>query len=147
MTTHVFNEAKRAIMAGEIDLNADDIRASWHMTNTTCSTEQDTITTNTNFTTPDEFDGANYSTPGFALTTEAVNRDDGNDRAEFDADDIAAGTQAASGTGRTVDGILIYKFVTNWGASTPICYLDAPFTPNGGTITITWDGEGILQGG
>ena len=140
--THVFNEFKRAEKAGEIDLATDDIRASWHMTNTTIDTENDGIATNTDFTTPDEFDGANYTANGFALASKTVTKSDSNDRGVFDAADISAGAQAA-GT-RAVAGILIYKFVTNWASSIPICWLTLSFTANGSTVTIQWDADGIL---
>lgn len=149
MANQVFNEFKRAVLAGEVDLDAagDDIRVSWHMTNTTIDTENDGIATNNDFTTPDEFDGSGYSTPGDALANEAVNKDDANDRAEFDADNYTK-TSVSAGT-RDVQGLLVYKFVTNWISSLPICWIDQgtnlPFTPNGGDITIQWNAEGILQ--
>jgi hypothetical protein len=145
MASHVFNEFKRASAAGEVDLDTDDIRVSLHMTNTTIDTENDAIVTNTDFSTPDEMDGANYSAPGVALTTEAVNKDDANDRAEFDADDV---TWSALGNGtREVLGVLVYKFDTSWAASLPIAWVEfaASQNPGGSDFTIQWNAEGILQ--
>ena len=41
MASRIYNEALRAIAAGEIDLNAADIRARLLMTNTTADTDND----------------------------------------------------------------------------------------------------------
>ena len=143
MATHVFNEAKRAILAGEIDLNAHDIRIALLMTNTTADTENDGIVNVDDFTTLDEFDGANYVRK--ALTTEAVNKDDANDRAEFDADDV---TWTALGAGtRSIAGILVFKFVTADTDNVPIAWLEfsSVKTPDGSDFTVQWNAEGILQ--
>ena len=43
MASVFYNEAKRAIAAGEIDLNADDIRVQLLMTNTTADTQNDGV--------------------------------------------------------------------------------------------------------
>lgn len=143
MASLVYNEFKRANAAGEIDLNADDIRIALVMTNTTVDTENDGITTVSGFTTLDEMDGANYARA--ALANEAVNKDDGNDRAEFDADDV---TFSLLGNGtREVQGALVYKHVTNDADSIPIAFIEFATTqnPGGSDFTIQWDAEGILQ--
>lgn len=143
MATHVFNEAKRALLAGELDLNGHDIRAMLVMTNTTVDTENDGISTISQFTTLDEFNGSGYTRK--ALANEAVNKDDGNDRAEFDADDV---TWTALGAGsRSVQGVLIYRHVTNDADSVPICFLEfaTAKTPDGSDFVLQFDPEGILQ--
>ena len=141
MASLVYNEAFRAIMAGEIDLNADDIRAALVMTNTTADTETDAIAFVGDFTTLDECDDGTYARQ--ALANEAVNKDDANDRAEFDADDVTF-----SNTGdatRSIDGILIYKHVTNDADSIPICFVDISATLDGNDLVVAWNPEGILQ--
>jgi len=145
MATKVYNEAVRAIMAGEIDLNADDIRIQLLMTNTTADTENDAVVTISNFTTLDEFDGANYVVK--ALTSEAVNKDDANDRAEFDADDVVY-TALGAGT-RSIAGVLLYKHIDGTDANDKvIAWLEfaTPKTPDGSDFTVVWNVEGILQG-
>lgn len=145
MATRVYNELKRAALAAYLAGGAD-IRIALLMTNTTADTENDgktTISGGTGFTTLDDFDGANYVRK--ALTTEAVNKDDGNDRAEFDADDV---TWTALGAGtRSIQGILVYKHVTNDADSVPIAWLEfsSVKTPDGSDFTVQWDAEGILQ--
>ena len=55
-----------------------------------------------------------------------------------DASDI---TFSAVAAGDPVQGVILYKFVTNDAGSTPICFLEftEPVTPNGGDIVIAWD--------
>lgn len=146
MANFVYNEAKRAILAGEVDLDLpDDIRVLLVMTNTTADTEDDTNTF-AGFTTLDEFDGSGYTSGGVALTGEAISEDVTNNRAEFDANDAAFGALGA-GT-RQVQAAIVYKFITALSSSLPIAYIDTggfPFTANGSTVTIQWNVEGILQ--
>lgn len=60
----------------------------------------------------------------------------GADGGTFDAAD-AVFTAWASGA--AIDGLVIYKFVTNDAGSIPIVYLDGfSVTPNGGDITFQW---------
>jgi hypothetical protein len=142
MASQVYNEAKRAIAAGEYDLNADDIRVRLEMTNTTADTQNDGIVNFANFTTNDPSDGSGYVDK--ALATEAVNKDDANDRAEFDADDV---TWTALGAGtRALAGAVIYKFVDGTNANDlPIAWVEFSATPDGSDFTISWNAEGILQ--
>lgn len=143
MASQVYNEAKRAILAGEIDLNLDDIRVALVMTSTTIDTENDAKAFVADFTTLDEMDGANYVRK--ALASEAVNKDDANDRAEFDAADV---TWTALGAGtRAMQGILVYKHVTTDADSIPIAYVEfsANINADGSNFTVQWNAEGILQ--
>jgi hypothetical protein len=44
-------------------------------------------------------------------------------------------------TGDQVEGVTLYKFITNDAGSTPLVYITfTAVTPNGGNITITWQG-------
>jgi len=144
MASVVYNEFKRANAAAEIDLNADDIRIRLLMSNTTADTENDAIVNIVDLTTVDVCDGANYVDK--ALANEAVNKDDGNDRAEFDADDV---TWTALGVGtRTTVGVLIYKYVDGTDANDlVIAYVEfaSAVTHDGTDFTIQWNAEGILQ--
>lgn len=141
MASHFYNKAKQLLANGGIDLDTDDIRVALCMTNTTADTDNDGDTYVSDLTTLDEFDGANYVRK--ALANEAVNLDDVNDRAEFDADDV---TWTALGVGtRNVAGALIYKHVTNDTDSPLIAWIEFSATPDGSDFTIQWDAEGILQ--
>jgi len=143
MATHVFNKAKQSLLNGTIDLDTDDIRIALLSTNTTADTDNDGIEFVGDIVTLDEFDGANYVRK--ALATEAVNLDDPNDRAEFDADDVTF-TALGAGT-RSVLGILVYKHVTNDTDSPVIAFLEyaAAKTPDSSDFVVQWDAEGIIQ--
>ena len=143
----VFNEFKRALAEGEVNLNAtDDIRVVLVMTNTTFDTEDD-INTLGDATTPDYCDGTNHdSTNGHALASEVVGEDAANNRAEFDATDL---TFTALGVGtRQNQGMVLFKWITNLASSLPIGFIDTggfPFDGNGGDVVSQWNVEGILQ--
>lgn len=141
MASFVYTNAKRGIMAGEIDLNADDIRVLLVDSSTTTDTEED-VTTISAFTTLGELSGTGYVRK--ALVSEAVTADNTNNRGEFDADDVVW-TAINAGTAITA---LVYKHVTNDTDSIPLIYheLPAPVVTNGGDFTIQWNVEGILQG-
>lgn len=139
----VYTPAKTALLNGNLDFAANDIRVILVMTNTTADTEQDNQFVSS-LTTLDEMDGANYARA--TLTGEAVNEDAANDRAEFDAND-AVFTNLGAGT-RNVQGAIVYKHVTNDTDSPLIAFIDTggfPYTANGATLTISWNAEGILQ--
>jgi len=144
MASHVYDNAKEQLLLGTLDFSTDDIRVALLMTNTTADTEK-SAATNAGFTTLDEFDGSGYSAGGSALAGEAVTEDGANNRGEFDATDLTFSSVGA-GT-RSIDGALVYKFVTNFNSSIPIAWID--FSPdivaNGGDITIQWNAEGIIQ--
>jgi len=142
MASVVYNELKRANAAGEIDLNADDIRGRLVMSNTTCDTENDGVANISDFTTVDACDDTGYS--DFALANELVRKDDANDRAEFDADDASVANNGDAS--RNVVGVLIYKYVDGTDANDiPCFYLEftSPVTLDGATLNIQWDAEGL----
>jgi len=66
----------------------------------------------------------------------------------FDATDIsAAWSSVAQDAAKTIDGLVIYKFVTDDAGSTPIAYIDltTSFTPNGGDINLNFNASGIFD--
>jgi len=141
MASFVYNEAKRALLAGELDLNADDIRVALLMTNTTADTENDAIAFVDDFTTLDECDDTGYSRQ--ALTSEAVAKDDANDRGEFDADDVTFSNNGNAT--RAIAGALVLQHVTNDTDSIPIAWIEFSATLDGNDLVIQWNAEGILQ--
>lgn len=140
MSANIKNIAKGRMMSGDMDLNADTMKLLIGMTNTTADTDVDSDNVS-NFTL-DEMDGANYARQ--TLANIAVNVDDVNDRAEFDADDV---TIAGLGNGtRSMQGFLIFEFITNDAGSFPLCWGDfaSPINPGGSDFTIQWNAEGIV---
>lgn len=143
MASFVYTHAKYLLATGAIDFTSDDMRVLIVMTNTTADTEKDVEFVD-DFTTLDEYDGSSYARK--ALASEAVNQDDANDRAEFDATDIQWATLGA-GT-RQAQAMVLIKHVTDDTDSLPIAYIDTggfPFSGNGGNVDVTWNAEGILQ--
>ena len=143
MANFIYTFAKAALLNGDIDFAADDIRVLLVMTDTTVDTEKD-VDDIDEFTTLDEMDGANYVRK--ALANEAVTEDEANDRGEFDADDV---TWSALGAGtRNVQAAVVFKHVTDDTDSVPIAYIDTggfPFAASGADVTIQWNAEGIVQ--
>lgn len=142
--SHGFQYAYTQYLTGAINLASDDIRIWPLMTNTTLDTVRDAVDTFSDVT-ADEFDGANYTSGGLALDSQAVAVDDANDRAEFDAADETV-TALGAGT-RSIQGIALGKFVTNTAASIPLHWIEfaANKTPDGSDFTFSFNAEGILQ--
>ena len=143
MASVIYNEFKRASAAAEIDLNADDIRAAMLMSNTVADTENDAKVFVADITTLDEADATGYARQ--ALTTEAVNKDDGNDRAAFDADDVVFASLGGDAA-RNYVGVLLYKHVGADSANPIIAYIEftTPITSAATQVTVPWDSTGIL---
>lgn len=78
------------------------------------------------------------------LGSKTVTVDDTNDRAEFDAADLSISNETISGG---TDMIVIYKDTGNAATSPLIAYIDiaeGTLIPIDGTLTITWNSEGIF---
>lgn len=140
MANFVYTYAHKLMLTAGLNFTSHDIRILLVDNTTTADTEKDAETIS-DFTTLGELSGTGYTRK--ALASEAVNQDDPNLRAEFDAADVTwtlinAGTAA---------GALIYRFVTNDADSVPIAFIDSvfPITTNGSDFTIQWNAEGIIQ--
>ena len=152
MASFIYNKTKTDIAEGGVDFReaGADMRVILVMTDSTCSTEDDTATM-TNFSTLDEFDGSGYTqqasnTAISRIDNQIAEEDLANNRNEFNGDDIAFGALGASGTGRSITGAVILRWVTNFGASVPVAFVDfTDFPANGSTVTIVWDPQGIIQ--
>ncbi len=145
MASAVPNSAKALLINGGLDLNSNDIRARLVMTNTTCDTEVDAINTLSNYTTIDPCNATGYA--DVALGSEAVNTDDTNNRAEFDANDVSFSGLGGDAS-RAIQGVLLYKYVDGTNANDiPIAFIEFSSTiPATATqVDIPWNVEGILQ--
>lgn len=146
MASVVYHDAISRMMKGDLDFDEGqaDIRCKLYMTNTTAATDVDAVNI-ADFGTEDEMDGAGYVVKTFS--SQAVTDDDANNRAEFDAEDLTW-TSLGNGT-REIDGALIYEHVDGTDANDRVvAYVEfaSSVNPGGGDFTITWDGEGIIQG-
>lgn len=149
MANFVFTKALAAIAAGDLDLNAAGtvVRAMLERSTSTYSPskDHDFVSDLTGFV---ECSVMSYARQ--TLATKAVNIDDANDRAEFDADDVSFGNLES---GQTVKGIILYQQTggndSSAGDDVLIAYIDTatglPATLGGGAFTITIDAEGLIQ--
>jgi len=146
MANFAFTNAKRAILAGEINLATDDIRVLIVMTNTTADTDDGTgmDAALLSAITLDEADGSGYVRELLGSGA-AVTADNTNNRGEFDASDITFDS-LIQGT-RQFQAIIVYKHVGADSANIPIAYIDDgfPLWGNGADLTVSWNAEGILQ--
>jgi hypothetical protein len=141
----VFTNAKRALLAGELDLDAQSIRIALLMTNHSLHTAgQEDVATISAITTLDEYNGAGYVRKTLAgLAVAAVNA---SDWATFDATDVLFSALGA-GT-RSAAGILLFRFITNDTDNVPIAWIESggfPIAGNGGDLNVVWDALGILR--
>lgn len=140
----VYTGAKKLLGDGDLNLDAGDIRALLVMSNTTADTDQDADNI-ADIGTLDEYDGSGYSRA--TLTGEVVNRDDANNRAEFDVADFTFGATVAVGT-RNAVGFVVYRHVTNDADAILIAYIDSggfPTNGGGGAFNVTVNAEGLIQ--
>lgn len=145
--SHGFQYAYGQNWTGAVDLVNDDVRAVPVMTDTTADSERDAKDQVSDFTTLDEFNGANYSTGGIALAGQAVNIDDANDRAEFDADDFPAAAASYGAGTRDIEGLLLIIWNTNLNASMPYHWLEpaTDWSPDGSAFQWLVNAEGLLN--
>ena len=143
MASKWYVEFARGNAAGEIDLNADTFYVRLLLANTTAGSQQAGVNTVADITTLDEHAAAGNP----VLANIAVNKDDPNLRAEFDADDVTFNALAADVSGRNVVGVLVCRQAGGAPAltDTPCCYLEytTPKVPDGSNFTIQWSVEGI----
>jgi len=142
MANFAYTKVTNKLATAALNMSTADIRALAVMTNTTADTEKD-VNFIADFTTLDEFNGANYARTTFA--TQTVTQDNANDRTELDTEDIAY-TALGAGT-RQMAGHVIYVHVTNDSDSYPIAFIDdnMPFTAQGTNVTFVVNTEGLIQ--
>ena len=139
----VYTGEKTRRMTGAYSYASGDMRVKLLLNTTTADTDQDASVLS-DITTLGEVTDGSYTEK--VLANEAVNQDNANNRAEFDADDV---TWAALTTAGTVQGVLLYRYVDGTAANDMVvAFIDSggfPVSISGGTLTITWNAEGILQ--
>lgn len=139
-------EKERLLLSTHTSYAASDIRILLAMTNTTADTDQDAATLSA-ITTMDEYSGSGYARA--ALATEAVVRDDPNNRAEFSAaSPVSFGATVAAAV-RSAQGAVLYRHIDGTAANDqPIAWIDTggfPINGGGGPFTLTINAEGLLQ--
>jgi hypothetical protein len=148
MASFWYTPAKERIAKGDLDWDeaGHDIRFMLCMTNTDADTAQDAGTI-TAIGTLDEYDGSGYTRQ--ALASQAVVRDDANNRAELTSTTpVSFGSTVAAGT-RQAAGILCYRHVDGTaGNDQPIFWCDTggfPIAGGGGPFNAAMNAEGWAQ--
>ena len=137
------NEHKYQMLADW--LAGKTVKAAFLMSNTTVDTETDGIANLDDYTTYDELDDTNYVRP--TVTGLAVAKDDANDRAELDCDDIVL-TGMAGDALRQVVAVQFVIHVDGTAANDipgPVCEFDAPKTVDSGNFTATIGTDGFFH--
>lgn len=133
MASGLYTVAEKGFLDADIDLLVDTIKAR-----AVSDTDYTVNFANTDMSTVTGYTGTTDVTLGTKTTTAGV----------FDAaDHTPAFSSLSQDAAKTIDGIVIYKFVTNDAGSTPIAYIDltTSLTPNGGDVNITWNASGIFS--
>lgn len=139
MASVIYNSAKAKLMNGSIDLDTDTIKCALVTSSYTPDIDAheffDDLT--------NEISGTGYTAGGATLASPSVAVDNTNDRAEFDATD----TSWTTATITNARAAVIYKSTGVAGTSPLIAYIDfgTDKSSSGGTFTITWNAEGIIQ--
>ena len=138
MASGVYNQFKAEVMKGTLDLVADTVKValmgSVHSFNPD-DTGWAAVSAN-------EISGTGYTAGGQALANQTVTQDDVDDEGVFDADDVAW-TDATF----TAYHAVLYDDTPTSPADPLICSIDfgGAQTVTGGTFTIQWAEEGILN--
>lgn len=138
MANLVYNNFKKNIMNGGIDLDTDTIKVA--LVTSTYTPNEDTHEFFSSVT--NEVTGTGYTAGGATLANKTVTADTTDNEGVFDADDV---TWASSTI--TARGAVVYKSTGTAGTSPLIAYID--FTTDkvstGGDFKITWGAEGIVN--
>ena len=130
MANAVYNKAKEAFLAADIDLDASVVKCVMVTSSYTYSAAHQYLS--------DVAGGARVATSSGFTNKTLTN-------GTFDADDVTYTTPAS---GSTVTGLVLFVDTGVEGTSRLICYLDTatglPLTTNGGNIQIAWNASGIL---
>jgi hypothetical protein len=138
MADVIYNNFKKLIMNGGIDLDTDTIKVA--LVTSSYTPDQDTHDFFDDVT--NEVVGTGYTAGGASLASKAVTADNTDNEGVFDADDVAWTTSTI-----TARGAVIYKSTGTAGTSALIAYLDfgSDKISTAGTFTIAWNAEGILN--
>jgi len=137
MANVIYNDFKKNIMDGIIDLGSDTIRVM--LVTSSYTPDQDAHEFKDSV--DNEVTGTGYTAKGETLTTPTVTANDSTDKGVFDADDVTWGSSTI-----TARGAVVYKDTGTIGTSPLIYYVD--FTEDksssSGDFKIAWHEDGIL---
>lgn len=142
--TSIYNNFKKLLFDGSIDLGTDDIQIALIDDSISYTPDIDAevyVSDVLDDVTASECSGTGYSRKSLSTTTSV---DTVDDEAVLDATDLTY-TGADFGT---IDSILLFKQVTSDSDSPVIAHItsaDLPLTTNGGDVDLNWATEGVLN--
>lgn len=138
MADVIYNNFKKNIMNGGIDLDTDTIKVA--LVTSSYTPDQDTHEFFSSVT--NEVVGTGYTAGGATLAGKAVTADNTDNEGVFDADDVVWTTSTI-----TARGAVLYKSTGVAGTSALIAYIDfgSDKISTAGSFTIAWNAEGILN--
>lgn len=138
MADVIYNNFKKNIMNGNIDLDTDDIKVA--LVTSTYTPNQDTHEDFADIT--NEVTGTGYTAGGASLANDAVTADTTDNEGVYDADDITWSSSTI-----TARAAILYKDSGVDTTSWLIAYLDfgSDQSSSSGNFTIQWGTEGILN--
>jgi len=136
----VTNYAKSQLMLGVFDLDSDTIKVALLTSSHTDDPDNQMYFDDVN---ANEVSGTGYTAGGQALSNKHVSRDNTNDLAKFDADDV----EWSSITASNVRYACVYKDTGNDATSPILCIIDfgTTYNPSGGKLKIIWGTDGIFR--
>lgn len=138
MADVIYNNFKKLIMNGGIDLDTDTIKVA--LVTSSYTPDQDVHDFFNDVT--NEVSGTGYTAGGASLANKTVTADNTDNEGVFDADDVSWTTATI-----TARAAIVYKSTGTASTSPIICYIDfgADKVSTAGTFTISWNAEGILN--
>ena len=138
MADVIYNNFKKLIMNGGIDLDTDTIKVA--LVTSSYTPDQDAHDFFDDVT--NEVSGTGYTAGGASLANKAVTADNTDNEGVFDADDVTWSTSTI-----TARAAVVYKSTGTASPSALICYIDfsTDKSSSAGTFTIQWNAEGILN--
>lgn len=135
---HIYNEFCEELFKGSYNLaNGGDTIKLILVTGHSLDIDNDTTYASVS---ADECSGTGYSAGGETLTNQAVTKDNTNDRADFDADDVTWSSLDVSGGGDP-DYTILYD---NTSSDLLMAAWEITTGTNGGDYTIQWHADGIF---
>lgn len=138
MANVIYNAFKKNIMNGGIDLDTNTVKVALVTSSHTPDQDADEDMADID----NQVEGTGYTAGGAELANKAVTADNTDNEGVFDADDVSWADSTI-----TARGAIVYKSTGTPANDLLICYIDfgEDKVSSGGTFTIAWAAEGILN--
>lgn len=138
MANFIYNAAKVSLGKEEIDWENDTIKVAMLTSSYTPDIDNDVYFSDVT----NEVSGSGYTAGGFTLANTSITQDDTNDRAVYDADDLAESPVSIS----SYRYLVVYVSTGTDSTSRLICLIDlgTDQTVDNDILEISWGSSGIF---